>query len=131
MGPRGRRPWCDCCCCCLSATATAAANPDVPAAHPLLLPSLQEFGWGHEVAGIIQSTFYAGFVVLQLPVGFMASTIGGRRVLPIGLSTWSLATALVPVMASSLPTLAFCRYVKEVWKNVAQAGVAAACISGV
>ncbi len=48
---------------------------------------------------------------MQLPGGAFASRLGGRRVLPLGLATWSLGTALAPVMASTVSSLALSRCV--------------------
>ena len=70
----------------------------------------QEFGWSSAAAGLVQSSFFAGFLLAQLPGGYFASRLGGRRVLPLGLATWSLATALAPLMASTIPSLAFSRW---------------------
>jgi MFS family permease len=70
---------------------------------------MQEFGWNAGAAGIVQSSFFFGYLLAQLPGGYFASRLGGRRVLPIGLSTWSLGTFIAPLMASSVSTLGISR----------------------
>ncbi len=40
---------------------------------------------------------------MQLPGGYLAGTLGGRRVLPAGVALWSVMTCAVPALASTLP----------------------------
>ena len=65
----------------------------------------RDFGWSPTVSGIVQSSFFAGYMATQIPGGYIISRLGGRRVLPAGVSLWSLATAATPVLAGSLPGL--------------------------
>ena len=44
--------------------------------------------------GLVQSAWYFGYAVFQLPSGWLADRIGGRRGLMIYAVLWSLATAL-------------------------------------
>lgn len=39
----------------------------------------------------------------QVPGGYLVSRMGGRRVLPAGVTLWSSATAAVPVLAGTIP----------------------------
>ncbi|KAK0572357.1 hypothetical protein LWI29_030393 [Acer saccharum] len=68
-----------------------------------------QFGWSSSVAGLVQSSFFWGYALSQLPGGWLAKVFGGRRVLQIGVLTWSLATALVPLVAGFMPGLVFSR----------------------
>src|SRR5262249_60965433 len=43
--------------------------------------------------GLLQSAWYFGYALLQLPSGLLADRIGGRRALVILCVLWSLATA--------------------------------------
>src|SRR5262249_19499114 len=43
--------------------------------------------------GLLQSAWYFGYALLQLPAGLLADSIGGRRALVVLCSLWSLATA--------------------------------------
>lgn len=64
-----------------------------------ILPMASEFGWSAGTAGIIQSSFFWGYAVSQLPGGWLASKLSGKVVLPAGVLLWSLATALIPQAA--------------------------------
>ncbi len=63
----------------------------------------RDFGWSPTVSGIVQSSFFAGYMATQIPGGYIISRLGGRRVLPAGVSLWSLATAATPIVAGTLP----------------------------
>ncbi|CAL9769092.1 unnamed protein product [Musa acuminata subsp. burmannicoides] len=52
--------------------------------------------------GLILSTFYYGYVVSQVPGGWAAQYIGGRRVLLLSFVLWSLTCALVPLDANRM-----------------------------
>ncbi|GAA0159395.1 secondary carrier transporter [Lithospermum erythrorhizon] len=47
--------------------------------------------------GVILSTFYYGYACSQVPGGWAAQKIGGRRVLLLSFMLWSLTCALVPL----------------------------------
>ena len=70
-----------------------------------IIPMAEEFGWSSSVSRLIQSAFFYGFMLMQLPGGYLCSQLGGQRVLPAGLALWSAATAAVPFVAHSLPAL--------------------------
>lgn len=40
-------------------------------------------------AGIVQSSFFWGYLLSQIPGGYAASLFGGRTVLPAGVGLWS------------------------------------------
>lgn len=63
----------------------------------------REFGWNQTVAGVVQSSFFAGYMFTQIPGGYIVGRLGGRRVLPAGVTMWSSATAITPLLAGSLP----------------------------
>jgi MFS transporter, ACS family, glucarate transporter len=44
--------------------------------------------------GIILSAFFIGYVIMQIPGGFLADRFGSRKVLVVIISIWSLFTAL-------------------------------------
>jgi len=88
-----------------------------------IMPMAQEFGWSSGVAGFVQSSFFAGYLLMQVPGGYLASRLGGRRILPLGLATWSSATALVPIMASTVASLCFSRAVVGLGEAVAPTSI--------
>lgn len=59
--------------------------------------------------GTILSTFYYGYALSQVPGGWAAQKIGGRRVLLFSFILWSLTCALVPLNPNRVFTLVFAR----------------------
>ncbi len=68
-----------------------------------IIPMAKAFGWSPTVAGLVQSSFFWGYIVSQIPGGYVNSRYGGRTVLPLGVGLWSGATAAVPVLAGTIP----------------------------
>ena len=68
-----------------------------------IMPMAKDYGWSPSVSGIIQSAFFYGYMLTQIPGGYVTARLGGRRVLPAGVSLWSIATAGVPLLAGTLP----------------------------
>ncbi|KAJ4977223.1 hypothetical protein NE237_002329 [Protea cynaroides] len=59
--------------------------------------------------GTILSTFYYGYACSQVPGGWAAQRIGGRRVLLFSFLLWSLTCALVPLNPYQVKTLVVAR----------------------
>ncbi|KAK1321310.1 putative anion transporter 7 [Acorus calamus] len=59
--------------------------------------------------GMILSTFYYGYALSQVPGGWVAQLIGGRRVLLMSFVLWSLTCALVPLDPSRATILVIAR----------------------
>jgi len=57
---------------------------------------MKEFGWNEASLGIILSSFFAGYTLLQIPGGWLADRFGGRRVLTAGVLWWSFFTMITP-----------------------------------
>lgn len=74
-----------------------------------IIPMAQDFGWSPSVAGLVQSAFFWGYILSQLPGGYLTSKHGGRKVMPGGVAMWSVATAAVPLLAGTVPGLCFSR----------------------
>uniref|UniRef100_J3KYT9 Major facilitator superfamily (MFS) profile domain-containing protein n=1 Tax=Oryza brachyantha TaxID=4533 RepID=J3KYT9_ORYBR len=71
-----------------------------------ILPMSAEFGWNPQTVGLIQSSFFWGYLLTQIAGGIWADTVGGKTVLGFGVVWWSIATALTPVAAKlGLPFL--------------------------
>ncbi|KAJ0638475.1 putative major facilitator superfamily, MFS transporter superfamily [Helianthus annuus] len=68
-----------------------------------------QFGWSSSVAGLVQSSFFWGYALSQLPGGWLSKIFGGREILQFGVLVWSLATALVPLVAGFMPGLVLSR----------------------
>lgn len=83
-----------------------------------IIPMSHQFGWNSSVAGLVQSSFFWGYALSQLPGGWVAKIYGGRQVLAIGVLVWSLATALVPILAGNMPGLVFTRVLVGIGEGV-------------
>ncbi|KAM5548051.1 putative anion transporter 6, chloroplastic [Rosa sericea] len=83
-----------------------------------IIPMSHQFGWSSSVAGLVQSSFFWGYALSQLPGGWLAKIFGGRKVLEIGVLTWSLATALVPFVAGFTPGLVVSRILVGIGEGV-------------
>lgn len=59
--------------------------------------------------GLILSTFYYGYVASQIPGGWAAQRVGGRRVLLWSFALWSSICALVPLDPNQVITLVLSR----------------------
>ncbi|CAA0822776.1 Probable anion transporter 5 [Striga hermonthica] len=59
--------------------------------------------------GIILSMFYYGYACSQVPGGWAAQKIGGRRVLLISFVLWSLTCAFIPLDPNRVPLLVLAR----------------------
>lgn len=67
-----------------------------------IIPMAQDFGWSPSVSGLVQSAFFYGYMLCQIPGGLLSTTFAGSRMLPLGVGLWSTATVAVPVMGSSV-----------------------------
>ncbi|KAE7997657.1 hypothetical protein FH972_002272 [Carpinus fangiana] len=83
-----------------------------------IIPMSHQFGWNSSTAGLVQSSFFWGYALSQLPGGWLAKVFGGRKVLKIGVLTWSLATALVPLLAGFMPGLILSRILVGIGEGV-------------
>ncbi|KAK8452930.1 hypothetical protein SEVIR_5G198900v4 [Setaria viridis] len=71
-----------------------------------ILPMSSEFNWNPATVGLIQSSFFWGYLLTQILGGIWADRFGGKVVLGFGVVWWSLATILTPIAAKiGLPCL--------------------------
>ncbi|CAN6198876.1 unnamed protein product [Urochloa humidicola] len=83
-----------------------------------IIPMSHQFGWNSSTAGLVQSSFFWGYALSQLPGGWMAKLFGGRKVLEAGVVTWSLATAIIPAVAGFMPGLVLSRILVGIGEGV-------------
>ncbi|XP_076902210.1 putative anion transporter 6, chloroplastic [Bidens hawaiensis] len=83
-----------------------------------IIPMSHQFGWSSSVAGLVQSSFFWGYALSQLPGGWLSKIFGGREILQFGVLAWSLATALVPLVAGFMPGLVFSRVLVGIGEGV-------------
>ncbi|KAH9627563.1 hypothetical protein KSS87_009563 [Heliosperma pusillum] len=85
-----------------------------------ILPMSAEYGWNPATVGLIQSSFFWGYLLTQVAGGIWADTVGGKAVLGFGVVWWSVATILTPVAAKlGLPYLLVARAIMGVGEGVA------------
>ncbi|EEF28716.1 probable anion transporter 6, chloroplastic [Ricinus communis] len=83
-----------------------------------IIPMSHQFGWNASMAGLVQSSFFWGYALSQLPGGWLSKIFGGRKVLKIGVLVWSLATAFVPLLAGFMPGLVLSRVLVGIGEGV-------------
>ncbi|KAL2898757.1 Sodium-dependent phosphate transport protein 1 chloroplastic [Bienertia sinuspersici] len=85
-----------------------------------ILPMSAEYGWNLTTVGLIQSSFFWGYLLTQVAGGIWADTVGGKTVLGFGVVWWSVATILTPVAAKlGLPFLLVVRAFMGIGEGVA------------
>ncbi|KAK2992632.1 hypothetical protein RJ640_023942 [Escallonia rubra] len=85
-----------------------------------ILPMSKEFNWNSATVGLIQSSFFWGYLLTQIVGGIWADKIGGKRVLGFGVIWWSVATVLTPIAARvGLPFLLIMRAFMGIGEGVA------------
>ena len=58
---------------------------------------MEELGWDEAALGIILSSFFLGYTLLQIPGGWLADRYGGKKILSFGVIWWSLFTMITPL----------------------------------
>ncbi|KAM3204516.1 sodium-dependent phosphate transport protein 1, chloroplastic isoform X1 [Capsicum annuum] len=85
-----------------------------------ILPMASEFHWSPTTVGLIQSSFFWGYLLTQIAGGIWADTVGGKAVLGFGVVWWSVATVLTPIAAKlGLPFLFVVRAFMGIGEGVA------------
>jgi len=87
------------------AIAFVICNMDRVNISVAIIPMQQDYGWTPTQAGLIQSAFFYGYLLAQLPGGWLANKYGGERVLPFGVFLWSVATFAVPFLSGDTGAL--------------------------
>ena len=59
----------------------------------------EEFAWSETTKGLVLSSFFAGYLLLQVASGTLANRYGGKIVLGVAVVWWSLFTVLTPPAA--------------------------------
>ena len=61
-----------------------------------IIPMAAEMNWSPEAQGRVLSSFFVGYLLLQVAGGRLADRFGGKAVLGAGVLLWSLFTMLTP-----------------------------------
>ncbi len=59
----------------------------------------EDLGWDDATKGLVLSSFFIGYLLLQVVAGSLANRFGGRTVLGVAVLWWSIFTALTPPAA--------------------------------
>ncbi|KAK7292689.1 hypothetical protein RJT34_15541 [Clitoria ternatea] len=101
-------------------TAFLLCNMDRVNMSIAILPMSQEFNWNSATVGLIQSSFFWGYLLTQIVGGIWADKLGGKLVLGFGVVWWSIATVLTPIAAKlGLPCLLIMRAFMGIGEGVA------------
>lgn len=61
---------------------------------------MKEFGWSPTDFGLVQSAFFVGYSLTQIPGGWLADRFGGSKVIIFGTLWWSAFVFLTPFAAT-------------------------------
>lgn len=61
----------------------------------------QSLGWTETEKGLVLSSFFIGYMAMQIVGGVLADKYGGKKVLGISLVLWSIFTVLTPIAATT------------------------------
>jgi ACS family sodium-dependent inorganic phosphate cotransporter len=61
-----------------------------------IIPMAEDLGWSPRTQGTVLSSFFVGYLMLQIVGGRLADRFGGKIVLGVGVLLWSLFTVLTP-----------------------------------
>lgn len=85
-----------------------------------IMPMAAQYGWDTQTVGLVQSSFFWGYLLTQVAGGVWADRYGGKKVLGFGVVWWSIATVLTPFAAQmGLPVLLAARAMMGVGEGVA------------
>jgi ACS family sodium-dependent inorganic phosphate cotransporter len=66
-----------------------------------IIPMAEDLGWDLETQGRVLSSFFVGYLLLQIVGGRLADRFGGKAVLGGGVVLWSLFTIFTPPAAAA------------------------------
>jgi ACS family sodium-dependent inorganic phosphate cotransporter len=85
-----------------------------------IIPMAKQFGWSDTQRGLVLSSFFVGYMFMQVLGGTLAARFGGKMVLGFGVLWWSLFTLLTPLSAmASFPILIATRIAMGLGEGVA------------
>ena len=71
----------------------------------------KEFGWSDSDKGLVLSSFFVGYLIMQILGGIVANRFGGRNTFLLAVVLWSLFTGLTPAAAYwSFGAVVFARF---------------------
>ncbi|MCX6653831.1 MAG: MFS transporter, partial [Candidatus Bathyarchaeota archaeon] len=87
-------------------------------ALPPLLPVLSnEIGLSHAQTGLIESAYLVGYILVKVPLGYLANKFGMKRILIIGMIGYGTASALF-TFASTYPMVLLLRFLVGFFQGI-------------
>ena len=87
-------------------------------ALPPLLPLLsREMELSHAQAGMIESAYLVGYILVKVPLGYLANKLGAKRILLIGMIGYGTASALF-IFASSYSIVLLLRFLVGFFQGI-------------
>ena len=72
-----------------------------------------EFEWDPALQGFILSSFFYGYIITQIPGGYLASKYGGKNLFGGGILVSAFLSLITPLASRTSPYLLVClRYVE-------------------
>lgn len=81
------------------AIVAMVAKKRIQGADGKVIEEPAEFYWNSEEQGIVLSSFFYGYLLTQLPGGFLALKFGGKNLFGLGILSTALFTLLTPLSA--------------------------------
>jgi len=66
-----------------------------------IIPMAESLNWDLETQSLVMSSFFVGYLVMQIAGGRLADRFGGKIVLGLGVLLWSLFTFVTPFAATA------------------------------
>lgn len=83
-----------------------------------IIPMAKMYGWNNTQQGIVLASFYAGYILPQLPTGHFVNRFGGHRVMLFAMILPSVFTILTPLAARiNFEVLCACRFLMGFWEG--------------
>jgi ACS family sodium-dependent inorganic phosphate cotransporter len=71
-----------------------------------VIPMQKAFGWSETTKGLVLSSFFIGYMLFQIPGGYLSNRWGGKVMLGAAVTWWSVFTLVTPAAAAtSMPLL--------------------------
>ena len=67
-----------------------------------------EFEWERQIQSTLLASFFYGYIITQIPGGWLADRYGGRRVFGVAMAIACACTLLTPVCARTSVILVYC-----------------------
>ncbi|XP_061418274.1 sialin-like [Lethenteron reissneri] len=87
--------------------------------RPAQLPSVAVYNWDSKIQGWILSSFFYGYIITQVPGGYLAARYGGKLLFGVGVMVTTLLTLLTPLAADlGVPWIIVVRVLEGIGEGV-------------